>query len=316
MKWTLFVCFLVVLNTAGAKAYAVNQTLALADSNQPLSAEEIATQVYFVDHFYSFENITMGYRSANDMLLLSYSDNDLKEIKSERMITHQPQNAMLKTQDLVIFKSGKLRGTGILVDDFQAGQSMQVRMWLPALRKIRRFSEPDQDDVWGGSQLSYGDLYLRRPEHETHQFVTPETAPDCLDDIRYFKVWAADYQDYSFANWCAVELQSSLFIKSTPVSDSPHYDYRIRMINPLSFAEYQVKYFKNGSLVKRLQKNWHASGENDRRALIWNFWTVLVFNQDKLVSQSVALLNDADYQWNQSLPPDLWSEASLRKIRR
>jgi len=257
----------------------------------------------------------MGYRSAGDMLLLSNSGDAMNEMRSERMITHQPRNSMLKTQDLVIFKTGKLRGTGILVDDFQTGQSMQVRMWIPALRKIRRFSEPDQDDVWGGSQLSYGDLYLRRPEHETHQFVNAETAPECLDDIQYFKTWAADYP-YSFANWCTADLKSSLFIKSIPVSTSAHYDYRIRMINPLSFAEYQVEYFKNGSLVKRLQKNWHATGEVDRRALIWNFWTVLVFKQNKLVAQSVALLNDADYRWNQSLAPDLWSEARLRKIRR
>ena len=123
-------------------------------------------------------------------------------------------------------------------------------------------------------------------------------------------------KDGVIADFDASEKMINMFIKSIPVSTSAHYDYRIRMINPLSFAEYQVEYFKNGSLVKRLQKNWHATGEVDRRALIWNFWTVLVFKQNKLVAQSVALLNDADYRWNQSLAPDLWSEARLRKIRR
>ncbi|MBC8209429.1 MAG: outer membrane lipoprotein-sorting protein [Gammaproteobacteria bacterium] len=316
MRWKAGLYVLVILGSTCTNSHALSQNLALPEAGKASSAMDVAHQVYFVDHFYAFENITMGYKSTRDMLLLSYSGDTLNEMSSERLITHQPHNPRLKTQDLVIFKTGKLSGSGILVDDFQRSQAMQIQMWLPALRKVRRFSEPDQEAVWGGSQLSYGDLYLRRPEHETHQFVSAHTNPACLEDIQHFTTWAAQYPHISFASWCTVDLQSAVFLKSTPIDPSPHYEYRIRMINPETFAEYQVEYFKNGNLVKRLQKNWHAVPAADKRAQIWNFWTVLVFEQGKLVAQSVALLEDASYQWNQSLPSDLWSEKSLRKIRR
>lgn len=285
-------------------------------SNDITDANHIAGQSYFVEHFYAFDNLLIGYRRLPDMQLLNLGQSKVSEILTERFVSHQPEQKGVKTQDLTIFKSGKIRGTGILVDDYVEDKPMQIRMWMPALRKIRRFSEPALDDIWGGSHLTYGDLYLRRPEHETHQLLTLENPPQCLEDASSFTNWTKDYLEKPIKPWCELSDTRWLLLKSTPVENSPWYDYRLRWIDAESFAEYQVEYFQHERLVKRLQKNWHATGLADPRALLWNFWSVIVFDGDKRVGESLAWISDDSYQWNQSVDARLWSEKSLRQIKR
>ncbi len=281
--------------------------------NDPLKVSE---QVYFVDHFYAFDNVLIGYQSAPDMLLLSQSGGAPSLIKTERMITHVPQQKGLKSSDLVIFKSGKLKGTGILLDDFTQEKPLQIKMWLPGLRKIRRFAEPALDDIWGGSHLTYGDLYLRRPRHEHHEWVTLENLPECLEDIEHINVWSHKLLKKDVRRWCDFDSDELIAIKSTPVETSPWYDYRIRLIDRHSYAEYQSEYFKSNQLVKRTQKNWHDTHLTDPRAMIWNFWTVVIFEDGKRIGESLAWIEDHSYAWNQAIKKNLWSERTLRKIRR
>ena len=313
-KATFYVCLLLILLANFDIGYAQDPVPALVASDN--QADAIAHQVYFVDHFYAFDNLLVGYRSAPDMILLSHSGKSVSTMKTERYITHQPKQKSLKTQDLVIFKTGKLRGTGILVDDFKQQQPMQIRMWLPALRKIRRFSEPELDDIWGGSHLTYGDLYLRRPEHETHEVVAPNASVSCLEDAASFNHWVAKHLKQRLQPWCDFDPEGLLWLKSTPREPSPWYDYRLRLIDRETHAEYQVEYFKAGDLVKRTQKNWHPAGLDDQRAQIWNFWTVKLFENGSISGESIAWIDEESYQWNQPVTRRLWSEKSLRQIKR
>ncbi len=308
----LILLLVALSSTTGSHA----QSTSLSLPGPQEDADRIAEQVYFVDHFYAFENLLVGYKSAVDMLLLSHSGKSVSKIKSERFITHRPRQPTLKTQDLVIFKSGKLRGTGILVDDFKQRQPMQIRMWLPALRKIRRFSEPELDDIWGGSHLTYGDLYLRRPEHEKHELLAANQPPACLADAASFNDWVAGPLQQNLQPWCGMNHERLIMLKSTPREPSPWYDYRLRLIDRDNFAEYQVEYYQDGELIKRTQKNWHPVGLADQRAQIWNFWTVKVFEDGKVSGESIAWIDEASYRWNQSVTDRLWSERSLRQIRR
>ena len=295
-------------------AFATDKNLPyLADAKD---ARLIAEQSYFVEHFYAFDNLLIGYRQLPDMLLLSLGETRVSEIQTERFITHQPEQQGLKTQDLTIFKSGKLRGTGILVDDYSEQKPMQIRMWMPALRKIRRFSEPALDDIWGGSHLTYGDLYLRRPEHESHALKSMTEALGCLSDAASFNRWAQAYLDNALEPWCASRDKKILLLKSTPVQASPWYDYRLRWIDAETYAEYQVEYYRQDRLVKRLQKNWHAVDMAEPRAQLWNFWSVIVFDGDQRAGESLAWIDEHSYQWNQSIDTRIWSEKTLRQIKR
>ena len=91
-----------------------------------------------------------------------------------------------KAQDLAIFRSGKLKGTGMLITDYvDDAKSQSYMIWLPALRKIRRFAQPAHDDAWGGSDFTFGDVALRKPFHETHELLGKETFNDCLGFIAF-----------------------------------------------------------------------------------------------------------------------------------
>jgi len=75
----------------------------------------------------------------------------------------------VNAQDLAIFRSGKLKGTGMLITDFEeAGKSQTYEIYIPSIRKVRRFAEPARDDAWGGSDFTFGDVTLRKLDHETH----------------------------------------------------------------------------------------------------------------------------------------------------
>ena len=63
-------------------------------------------------------------------------------------------------------------------------KSQSYSIWLPSLRKIRRHAEPAQNDAWGGSPFTYGDIYLRKPKHETHELIGEERFPKCLRTLR------------------------------------------------------------------------------------------------------------------------------------
>jgi len=288
----------------------------------PLAAAEVDLDALLerswrVDHFRGFETLLIGYRKRPDMVLLSRGPRSGTRIDTERLIQLRPKKLQMEARDLVLFKSGKLRGTGILVDDYGPGKPMQIRMWLPALRKVRRFSEPDPDDIWGGSHLTYGDLYLRRPGDETHRRVEAGDFPSCLEDAAAIGRWANPELNTPLEPWCGLEGRPLLWVESRPRRPSTRYDRRLRLIDAETGAEYQSEYFMGDRLVKRLQKNWQALIEGQPESQVYTFWSVRLFGDDGAVeAESLAWVPLDAYEANRRLPDSLWSEKTLRRIRR
>lgn len=94
----------------------------------------------------------------------------------------------VRSKEIAIFRSGKLKGTGMLIVFFEDdSKSQSYSIWLPALRKIRRFAQPALDDAWGGTDFTFGDVILRKPFHDTHELLGTEAFPDCLGAIENVK---------------------------------------------------------------------------------------------------------------------------------
>ena len=151
----------------------VDKTLPFPDENP--TATEIAEQVYFANHFFAYDNFSIGSkRSRNHKAVLITRDKNGKDstIALERHLNNKYDDGVIKSRDLAIFRSGKLKGTGLLVTDYvDDNKSSSYAIWLPALRKIRRFAEPAHEDAWGGSVFTFGDVTLRKPQHETHELL-------------------------------------------------------------------------------------------------------------------------------------------------
>ena len=134
------------------------------------TAKEIIENVYFVNHFYALKNFAIVKKGRKTTVLVSRAKGKRPTTNTlERFLNNDyKDDPVVKAKDLAIFRSGKLRGTGILITDYDDdSKSQSYVIWLPALRKPRRFAQPAQDDSWGGLDFTFGDVVLRKPRDET-----------------------------------------------------------------------------------------------------------------------------------------------------
>ena len=172
---------MIAASTAGAGA-GVTPELPYP-SSQP-TAEDIIKQVYFVNHFYALKNFAIIKKGRAVTVLVSKTKGKRPTTNTlERFLNNDYlDDPVVRAKDLAIFRSGKLRGTGMLITDYDDDSKTQSYMiWLPALRKIRRFAQPAQDDSWGGLDFTFGDVVLRKPSDETHEYLGKEVFAGCLD---------------------------------------------------------------------------------------------------------------------------------------
>ena len=284
-----------------------------------LNADQIMDQVYFVNHFYAFKNyaITAGDKEDITVLVIKGKDSSPTTNTLERYLNNDyPAGDSINAEDLAIFRSGKLRGTGMLITDYQDDTKSQSYMiWLPALRKIRRFAEPAHDDAWGGSDFTFGDVTLRKPRHETHELLGKETFNDCLGFIAFKDDEHTRYtKDLPKAGSCDHKGKEVYKVKSTTKFENWWYDNRVSYIDTKTFADYRSEYFKDGNKIKVIDRDWIPLGKSDDpRAVGWGYWygTTLATG-----NETWAVIPRSVNQVNGQYDSDWWSEKTLRKIKR
>ncbi len=299
--------------TAGAGAVERNLPY---PSGTP-SATEIADQVYFVNHFFAMDNYSIVKKGRNITVLINKAaGRKPTTVTLTRYLNNAYDNdPNIRSKDLAIFHSGKLRGTGMLITDFkQKGKSQSYAIWLPSLRKIRRFAEPAHDDAWGGSDFTFGDVTLRKPEHETHELLGEETFNDCLGTMALNDSEKNRYTRHLPQADCSVKGMAVYKLKSTTKFPNWWYDYRVSYIDKKSFADIRTEYFKNGNKIKVIDRSWRKEPSiQDPRAMSWGYWygkTLTTGHETwAVIPPTVTKVND------KSLKPSWWSEATLRKIK-
>jgi hypothetical protein len=284
-----------------------------------LSAADIITQVYFVNHFYAFKNY--GIRSQGDLVTVvikRQADGSITTNTVERYLNNDYHDGIIQARDLAIFQSGKLRGTALLITDYvDNNKSQSYAIWVPTVRRIRRFAEPSHDDAWSGSDFTFGDVYLRKPQHESHELLGIEIFPDCLGVMHITETQRNQYMQALPQASCLPRGREVYKVKSTTHFKNSWYDYRISYIDTHSFADYRTDYYKNADKIKFIDRDWHAAKgyENkDPRALSWGYWYGKNLQNGHeswaVIPPEVVKFDDA------TLSPDLWTEQTLSKIRR
>ncbi len=296
-------------------AGAGSKGLAYPSLDAPLTGEEVAQQVYFVNHFLALRNARFGDRKRPVVLVDSGGKAGVRVVTLVRYLNNDygPESP-IAFRDLVEFTSGKLKGTGILVTAYKdETRPLAFSVWLPALRKIRRHSQPDQGDHWGGSLFTYGDIYLRRPGDEIHERLESAPFPDCLEPMRFLEPPKNRYLKDLPGARCDLKGKSLLRIRSTTRFTDWWYDYRIQWVDPVTFADYRSVYYKNGKPIKVIDKDWRSMGLKDPRAQYWRFWSGRQLVDGR---QGMAFVSQEQVFWNERVKPGFWSEATLRRIRR
>ncbi len=280
-----------------------------------LTAEQIIEQVYFVNHFYSYDNFAIVEDGDDITVLISKAEGKTPTTNTlERYLNNKTDDDNIKAMDLAIFRSGKLRGTGMLITDYvDDDKSQSYMIWLPALRKIRRFAQPAHDDAWGGTDFTFGDVVLRKPFNETHELLGKETFNDCLgaveiaDDER--NRWTKDLPPAS----CNPKGKEVYKLKSTTKFENWWYDYRISYVDTKTFADYRSEYFKGDTKIKVLDRDWRSQGMDDPRALAWGYWYGKTLDTNH---ETWAVIPESVIRINGDYDKDLWSERTLRRIKR
>jgi hypothetical protein len=305
----------VVLFAAGAAQAGVPKDLAYPSGQ--LTADQIIEQTYFVNHFYAYKNYAITEKDKQITVLLNRSEGKKPTTNTiERYLNNDYSDGVVNARDLAIFRSGKLRGTGMLITDYvDDAKSQSYMIWLPALRKIRRFAQPGHDEAWGGSDFTFGDVALRKPQHENHELMGEETFADCLG---YMALGEGDHSRYTknvpTEGSCTPKGKAVYKVKSTTKFENWWYDYRVSYIDKQSFADHRTEYFKDGKKIKLIDRNWVPLGKSDDpRALGWGYWygkTLGTNHETWAVIPAEVNAVDAEYKG------DWWSEKTLRKIKR
>jgi hypothetical protein len=308
---------------AFALATAISHTATAGVANDlpypsgDLNADQIMEQVYFVNHFYAFDNYAIT-KQKKDITVLVIKGEGKKPTTNtlERYLNNNYSDGNIKAQDLAIFRSGKLKGTGMLITDYEDDAKTQSYMiWLPALRKIRRFAEPAHDDAWGGSDFTFGDVALRKPFHETHELLGKETFNDCLGFIEVSDKEQTRYtKGLPKSGSCDHKGKEVYKVKSTTKFENWWYDYRISYIDAKTFADYRSEYFKGDEMVKVIDRDWVPLGKSDDpRAVGWGYWYGKTLGTG---NQTWAVIPSNVNQVDQTYDDNWWSESTLRKIKR
>lgn len=311
------VLLLLLLLCSAALSAAPAKDLSYPDQ-QP-TATEVIEQVYFVNHFYSVKNISFERDGQGHVttLILRAKNEKPNIVALRRYLNNDYSDGPIKARDLALFSSGRLEGVRLLLTEYNDPQKRQdYQIWLPSLKKVRKFAEPEHDAAWRNSDFTYGDVYLRRPDDETHEMLDQADFPGCLGAMVF------DLENLSNKKLieniphqqCEHRGKAVYRVKSTSKFKDWWYDHRISYVDRESFADYRIDFFKDGKMIKRIDKDWTPMREQfmdltqDARAVYWRYW----YGKNYLTGHETMVHTWPEVvRWNREIDADLWSEKAL-----
>ncbi len=311
-------CSIWLIAAAAAEVRGVSRDLAYPTDTP--SAYNIAEQVYFVNHFYALDNYSIQKRGNHQItVIINRAAGNPPTTNTVERYLNNDYAGDIKAKDLIIFRSGKMRGTGMLITEYRdLDKSPEYTIWLPTLRKVQHFKEPNHQDPWSGSDFTFGDVYLRKPSHETHELLGTEIFEECLNFMQVPLKQRDQYmQHLPDKPSCAPRGKQVYLLKSTTKFPQWWYDYRVSYIDTKTFADYRTDYFKDDKKIKFIDRDWNElpgySGK-DPRAIAWGYW----YGRNlETQHETWAVIPPEVVSFNsKSLQESLWSEETLRKIRR
>ncbi len=308
-KFLLICCF-----SAGLVGVAAAAKHSTADR---LTGEQIAREVYRTAHGGLVDN-AISRRVRNEVALvvnrapLQMRENGRKPTVQtfDTYVNNKPQDPALQSQQMAILTSGKARGTGVLFTSFNDdGRRSTIAMWLPALRKIRRINEPAHEDVWFGTNLTYGELVLRRPEDERHELLGEGVMEECLAVMELAPAEITRYTRNLPGPQCGHKGKAVYQLKSTTKFVNWWYDYHISDIDKETFALYRTVYYKNGQPVKTVYIDWQSLDQPDPRIAYPRYIYAITHEDGK---DSLVYVPRSTIALNVELPDAFWSEETLQ----
>jgi len=281
-----------------------------------IDANEIAKQSYFVNHQFYLNNQFVKSNKKNSMLIVKYHQGSKPMVlRAKRYLNNDYNDGITKSKDLIIFLSGNLRGTGILAREYvDSTKSLEILMWLPALRKVRRMAEPSKNIGYSEADIAFlEETKLRRLSDDSYALLEKKKM---LFDFAYLKL------DKSLLNRFTRKLPQKqvsatyevYLLKATP-KENAWYDYRIDYVDTKHFTIHRTHFYVEGKIVKTVDRQWkRVEGIKDERAYMWDYWysinpethfETVNYIPTKIVKNNV-----------ENVKSSFWSQKTLKKIKR
>jgi len=292
---------------------------ATVDTNLPylqkLDADEIAKQVYFVNHQFYLKNQILKSKKKKSLLIVKkpYGKKPMV-LRVERFLNNDYKNGVIKSKDLIIFLSGNLKGTGVLAKEFRdESKSLDIRMWFPALRKVRRMAEPSKNMGYSAADVAFlEEAKLRRLSDDVYRLIGTREMTFNFKQMqipssqlnRFTKQLPQDKKSIS---------KKVFILKATP-NEKAWYDYRIDYVDTKHFTTYRTKFYLGKKIVKIIDRQWEKiKSLKDERAYMWYYWYSInpetKFETVNFVPRSIVKNNVKKYK------SSFWSERTLRKLK-
>jgi hypothetical protein len=293
----------------------------LAYPEGPLTAEQVAQQVYTSAHGSLVRNAVSKRNKGAVALVVNRAPLEKRgpgrrpTVNTfETYVNNSPADPAVKSTQMAILTSGKTKGTGVLLTNYtDQTRSATIAMWLPALRKIRRINEPAHEDVWFGTNLTYGELVLRRPEHETHELLGEGVFDDCLS-VMELESWEMNRFTRTLPErQCGHKGRPVYRLKSTTKFKNWWYDYHLSEIDKKSFSIYRTVYYKGGEKIKTVDVDWQSLDMPDPRITYPRYIYAVMHDSGK---DSMVYVPRSTIQLNIDIPDGFWSEETLKRQAR
>ncbi len=291
------------------------------DKAPPLTAEQIAREVHIAAHGGLVRNAISRRVGREVALVVNRAPLELRNpgrkpsVQTfDTYVNNRPRDPSVESLQMAILTSGKTRGTGVLFTSYNNdSQRSVITMWLPALRKIRRINEPAHEDVWFGTNLTYGELVLRRPDDERHELLGRGVMRECLASMELAPGEMTRYTRNLPAPQCEHQGKPVYRLKSTTKFSNWWYDYHVSDIDAESFALYRTIYYKNGEPVKTVYIDWQSLDQPDPRIAYPRYIYAVTHADGK---DSLVYVPRGTIALNLELPDEFWSEETLQHYER
>lgn len=284
----------------------------------PLTVDQIVEQVYQSSHGGLIDNAVSRKNKRDVSILVNRAPLDKRGPGRkpgvntfETYMNNNPQDPEIESLQMAIMKSGKVKGTGVLFTGYRdKSKSASIALWLPALRKIRRLNEPSHEDYWVGSNFTYGELVLRKPEDEVHELLGEGILEDCLITMELDKSEMSRHTKNLPEPQCGHKGKPVYRIKSTTKFPDWWYDYHISEIDKRSFSMYRTVYYKDDKKIKTITIDWQPLGLPDPRINYPRY--IYALTHDTGVD-SLVYVPRSTIELNADIPDSFWSEENLKK---
>ena len=289
--------------------------VAVAAADNPVDANNLARKVYAASHNEGLKNAICRRNGRSAAMLVNRVPTAMRAGRKplvqtfDIFINNQPSDAEIDTVQMAILTSGKAKGTGVLVTRYtDPARSAILSMWLPALRKMRQINEPSHDDVWFGTNLTYGELVLRKPEDETHEYLGEDHLQGCLGTMAFEDDEKNRFTEQLPGEQCEHKGKDVYLLKSTTKFANWWYDYHISEIDKESFALYRTVYYKGDEKVKSIFIDWQSLDRPDPRITYPRFIYAVMHTDGK---DSMVFVPRSTIELDVDLPDGFWTEKTM-----